>query len=79
MDRNLRALILAKCSPLVEEFKKAIAEEPGKWSTPQMIDAGLAWIEATMRPTTDPEVLAMMMIELREAARASHQAPGTVQ
>ena len=36
-----------------------------------VVDAGLAYIEASMRPNTDPEVLAMMMLELREAARAS--------
>ena len=36
-----------------------------------VVDAGLAFIEASMRPNTDPEVLAMMMLELREAARAS--------
>jgi hypothetical protein len=76
MDEEKRAIVLDHCKQMSEALKKALAEEP---KTEAEIEALLAYIERTTAPKTDPEVHELMMLELREAARASHKGPDTVQ
>jgi hypothetical protein len=54
-----------------QSHRAVIAANDRQRAVRDVVDAVLAYIEASMRPNTDPEVLAMMMLELREAAGAS--------
>jgi hypothetical protein len=61
---------------MIEEFRKAIMEERKKGASDARIEAMLDYIETKNASSVDPEVLEVVMSELRAAARATHEGRG---
>jgi hypothetical protein len=79
MDAKTRAFLLAKLRPLLEAFKDAIAEERANGASDAKIEAMIQYAVETNTEHVDPDVLEVMVAELREVARSTHHGPGTVQ
>ena len=78
MDAKTRAITLIKYKPMIEEFKKAIAEERKKGASEARIAAIIHYVE-TSAFDIDPEAMEMMRLELAEAAKATSPGTETVQ
>jgi hypothetical protein len=61
---------------MIEEFRKAIMEERKKGASDARIEAMLDYIETKNASSVDPEVLEVVMSELRAAAGAIHEGRG---
>jgi uncharacterized protein YicC (UPF0701 family) len=72
------AIVLMKCRPMIEEFRQAINEKRKRGAFDARIEMMLDYIE-TKNASVDPEVLEVVMSELRAAARATHQGSRKVQ
>jgi hypothetical protein len=79
MDDKTKAIVLLKYKPMIEEFRKALIEERKNGASDARIAAMLDYIETNNGPLVDPEVLELLMGELRSAAWATHKGPGTMQ
>ena len=71
MDEKTKSIVLMKYRPMIEEFREAIIEER-KRAGDARIEMMLDYIE-TKNASVDPEVLEVVLSELRAAARATHQ------
>ena len=78
MDAKTRAIVLIKYKPMIQEFKKAIAEERKKGASEARIAAILHYVETTSSDI-DPDVMEVMRIELAEAAKATNRGSNTRQ
>jgi len=78
MESNSTAIMLLRWKPFIEELKQWVVEarEAGISDAPH---GGLSYIEMTAGPQVGPNVLEVMMHELREAARSTHPGPESAQ
>ncbi len=72
MDEKTKSFALVKYRPMIEEFRQAIIEQRKRGASDARIEMMLDYIE-TKNASIDPEVLEVVMSELRAAARATHQ------
>ena len=72
MDEKTKSIVLMKYRPMIEEFRQAIIEERKRGASDARIEMMLDYIE-TKNASVDPEVLEVVLSELRAAARATHQ------
>jgi hypothetical protein len=79
MDAKARAFVLMKLRPILEAFKKAVAEERANGASDVKIEAMIEYALETNSKHLNPDVLETMVVELREVARSTHQGPATVQ
>ena len=79
MGAKTRVFVLARLRPMLDAFKEAIAEERANGASDARIEAMIDYAVKTNTQHVDPDVLEMMMLELREVAWATHEGPGKVQ
>jgi hypothetical protein len=79
MESNSTAIMILRWKPLIEEFKQWVAEARDAGVSDARMEAILSYIETTAGPQVGPNVLEVMMHELREAARPSHPGPESAQ
>ena len=79
MESNSTAVMLLRWKPVIEEFKQWVMEAREAGVSDARMEGILSYIETTAGPQVGPNVLEVMMHELREAARSTHPGPESAQ
>jgi hypothetical protein len=75
MESNSTAIMLLRWKPLIEEFKLWVVEARDAGVSDARMEGILSYIGTTAGPQIGPNVLEVMMHELREAAPSLIRGP----